>query len=123
MNKKSLIHSDDEEDTDSYKSPILTAKFGHESVKLIHSTEKNLYFIIGLIISIAALSILNILGLFEFYSIVNGDLIVDVVLLVALISILIPLIKLLLKSKRVLDRWADMFERNTIATSMKIAMS
>lgn len=43
-------------------STILTARFGHESVKLIHLVEKNLYIVIGLIAAIAILSITNILG-------------------------------------------------------------
>ena len=34
-----------------------------------------------------------------------------------------PLVLLLLRSRKVLDRWTDMFERNTIATAMKIAMT
>jgi hypothetical protein len=35
----------------------------------------------------------------------------------------VPLFLLLLKSRNVLDRWTDMFERNTIATAMSIAMT
>jgi len=110
-------------DYDISSSTILTARFGHESVKVIHLVEKNLYIVIGLIVSIALLSVMNIFGVFEYFSTGNVDRAVDVILLVILIVVLVPLVLLLLKSRNVLDRWADMFERNTIATSMKIAMN
>ena len=104
-------------------STILTARFGHESVKLIHLVEKNLYIVIGLIAAIAVLSVMNIFGVLEYFSAENVDRTVDIFLLVILISVLVPLVLLLLKSKNVLDRWSDMFERNTIATAMSIAMT
>ncbi|MGB7639231.1 MAG: hypothetical protein WBL88_16840 [Nitrososphaeraceae archaeon] len=103
-------------------STILTARFGHESVKLIHLVEKNLYIVIGLIAAIAILSITNILGVLDYFSYGNVDRIVDVVLLVILIVVLLPLVVLLLRSRKVLDRWTDMFEKNTMATAMSIAM-
>jgi hypothetical protein len=108
---------------DFSRSTILTARFGHESVKVIHLVKRNLYIVIGLIVSIAVLSVMNIFGIFEYFSTENVDRLVDIILLVILIVVLVPLVLLLLKSKNVLDRWADMFERNTIATSMKIAMN
>ena len=115
--------TDKSSDYDISSSTILTARFGHESVKVIHLVEKNLYIVIGLIVSIALLSVMNIFGVFEYFSTGNVDRAVDVILLVILIVVLVPLVLLLLKSRNVLDRWADMFERNTIATSMKIAMN
>ena len=112
-------------DYDSSFSTILTIRFGHQSAKLIHSVEKNLYIVIGLIASIAVISILNIMGALDYFSSNSGgvDKIVDILLLLILIVVLVPLFLLLLKSRNVLDRWTDMFERNTIATTMSIAMT
>ena len=76
-----------------------------------------------MIVSIALLSVMNIFGVFEYFSTGNVDRAVDAILLVILIVVLVPLVLLLLKSRNVLDRWADKFGRNTIATSMKIAMN
>jgi amino acid transporter len=115
--------TDKTSDYDISSSTILTARFGHESVKVIHLVKKNLYIVIGLIVSIALLSVMNIFGVFEYFSTGNVDRAVNAILLVILIVVLVPLVLLLLKSMNVLDRWADMFERNTIATSMKIAMN
>jgi hypothetical protein len=66
---------------------------------------------------------MNVFGILDYFSTGNVDRAVDAILLVILIVVLVPLVLLLLKSRNVLDRWADMFERNTIATSMKIAMN
>jgi hypothetical protein len=110
-------------DSCSSSSTILTARFGYESTKLIHSVERNLYIIVGLVASTAILLIMNILGVLDYFSFGNVDRIVDVILLVILIALLVPLTILLLKSRKVLDRWTDMFERNTIETTMKITMT
>lgn len=112
-------------DYDSSFSTLLTTRFGHQAAKLIHSVEKNLYIVIGLIASIAVLSILNIMGALDYFSSNSGgvDKTVDILLLLVLIVVLVPLFLLLLKSRNVLDRWTDMFERNTIATAMSIAMT
>jgi len=106
-------------------STILTSRFGYESTKLIHLAQKNLYIIIGLIGALVALSILNIFGALNYFSTSSEqvDKIVDIILLLVLIAVLVPLTLLLLRSRNVLDRWTDMFERNTIATGMAIAMN
>jgi len=110
-------------DSDLSSSTILTANFGRHSRELIHSVEKNLYVVIGLIGAIALLSIMNILGVLDYFSSSRADRIVDVTLLVVLIAVLIPLVVLLVKSRKVLERWTEMFDRNTIATAMRIAMT
>ena len=110
-------------DYDSSTSTILTTRFGYESSRLIHSVQKNLYIVIGLIASIAMLSLLNILGVLEYFSSSGIDRIIDVTLLVVLLAVLIPLVLLLLRSRMVLDNWTEMFERNTIATAMRIALA
>jgi hypothetical protein len=115
--------ADKPSDYDVSSSTILTARFGHESVKLIHLVERNLYIVIVLIAAIVILSITNILGVLDYFSYGNVDRLVDVILLVILIVVLVPLAVLLLRSRKVLDRWTDMFERNTIATAMRIAMT
>jgi hypothetical protein len=92
-------------------------------MELIHTVEKNLYVVIGLIAAIALLSIMNILGVLDYFSSSRVDRIVDVTLLAVLIAVLIPLVVLLVKSRKVLERWTEMFDRNTIGTAMRIAMT
>lgn len=111
-------------DYDISSSTILTSRFGYESTRLIHFVQKNLYIVIGLIAALVVLSILNILGALNYFSTSSEqvDRIVDIVLLLVLIVVLAPLALLFLRSRNVLDRWVDMFERNTIMATMSITM-
>lgn len=120
-NKDNSSHSDNY-DYDFSPSTILTSRYGHESTRLIHLIEKNLLIIMAIIVATAILSTLNILGVLEFLEAHNVDFFVDVTLSVILVAVLAPLIILILKSRRTLDRWSDMFERNTIVTTVNIAM-
>lgn len=107
----------------SNQSVILTTRFGITSAKLIHSVEKNLYVVMAIIISISVLSILNVTGILDYFYSEDVDYQVDVILSIILILLLAPLISLVIKSRKVLDKWNDMFEENTITTSMKIMMA
>jgi hypothetical protein len=112
-------------DDDEYypaSSTILTSRFGYASAKLIHSVEKNLYIVLAVIVSIATLSILNTLGILNYLHPENMDYFVDLTLSFVLIIVVVPLVFLIVKSKNVLDKWNDMFEKNTISTSMNIVM-
>jgi hypothetical protein len=51
------------------------------------------------------------------------DYFVDLTLSIVLIIVVVPLVFLIIKSKKVLDKWNDMFEKNTISTSMNIVMA
>jgi len=110
-------------DYDFSPSAILTSRYGHESRRLIHVIEKNLVIIMGIIVATVILSILNIFGVLESLGQFNIDYIVDVTLAVILVAVLAPLIIVILKSRRTLDRWSEMFERNTIVTTMSMAMN
>ena len=112
----------DEDDYYPASSTILTSRFGYASAKLIHSVEKNLYVVLAVILSIATLSILNTLGILNYLHPENVDYFVDLILSIVLIVVVIPLVFLIVKSRRVLDNWNDMFEKNTITTSMNITM-
>src|SRR5262245_57739439 len=108
----------------SPSSLILTARYGHESSRLIHLIEKNLYIVIGLIVFTAVLSIVNALGfhyIFEYSE--DIDFLVDIALAVILIAVVIPLFILLLRSRRTLDGWDDMFVSNTLSISIGVAMA
>jgi len=71
----------------------------------------------------AVLSILNTLGALEYLYSYNGDYVVDVILSVILVAVLGTINYTFIKSRRTLDRWTDMFERNTIVTTMNIVMT
>jgi hypothetical protein len=108
----------------SSSSLILTAKYGHESSKLIRLIEKNLSIVIGLIIFMTVLSIINTLGFHYLLAYSEDvDFIVDIALSIILVIAIIPLLILLFKSRNTLDRWNGMFEVNTLSVSLSIAMA
>ncbi|MDP9290235.1 MAG: hypothetical protein M3P08_18855 [Thermoproteota archaeon] len=77
---------------------------------------------LGVIVSIAVLSILNTLGILNLLYSENVDYFVDLILSVVLIIVVVPLVFLILKSRKVLDNWNDMFERTTISISINITI-
>jgi hypothetical protein len=119
----SKVNNTGDDDSDYASSTILTSRFGYASAKLIHTVEKNLYIVLAVILSIASLSLLNTLGILNHLYSENVDYFVDIVLSIVLIAVVAPLVYLIVKSRRVLDNWNDMFERNTISTSLNIAMT
>jgi hypothetical protein len=112
--------------TDSYSSPIFITKYARNAVKLIGVLEKNFVLIVGAISVISILSILDILQAEGHLHIIisdNGYDITVTVFSVVSLAVFIPTIMLLLKSRRILESWADMFHRNSIKASMNIAMA
>ncbi len=77
----------------------------------------------AIIVAITVLSILNISGILDYFYAEDVDYHVDVLLSIILVLVLAPLVSLVIKSRKVLDKWNDMFEKNTITTSMKIIMA
>ena len=75
------------------------------------------------ILAIAAISILNILGILDYLYSEDVDYFVDLILSIVLIVVVAPLVFLIVKSRRVLDNWNSMFETNTLSTSLNIVMA
>jgi hypothetical protein len=121
-----MVKGESNEFDTNYSNPstILTTKYGYEAMKLIHLIGKNLYMIISFLALITILSIANTVG-FHYIFAYDGsiDFIVDISLSIILIIILIPLVRLFIKSKKVLDNWTDMFERSTLSTSLNLALT
>ena len=115
----------DDDYTGSYSSPIFITRYAQKAVKLIGFLEKNFILIIGVISALAVLSILDIVQTQAHIRILsdNGyDITVTVFSLISL-AVFVPTVALLLKSRRILESWAGMFDRNSIKASMNIAMA
>jgi hypothetical protein len=102
------------------ESPILATKYAHRAAILVRSIEKNSYVIIGIIIALLTLSTLDLLEVhvhlpFSFDSIIT-------VFSVASVIVLLFMLRLTARSRRILEDWADVFERNSIAAGIKISM-
>lgn len=101
-------------------SPMLATKYAHESSKLVYSIEKNFYLIICIVSLLFVFSLLDFLEVRGIFS-ASMDFLITIssVISIAILSYTIPNI---LKSKRILRSWADMFERNSIRAGMNISM-
>lgn len=107
-----------------YPSAIITTKYGHEAIRLIHSIGKSLYIIISLLAVITIISIANTIGFHYIFAYDESiDFIADITLSLILIVILIPVVRLFIKSKTVLEKWMLMFERTSLSTSFNLALT
>ncbi|HZD35915.1 MAG TPA: hypothetical protein VE130_11985, partial [Nitrososphaeraceae archaeon] len=102
------------------ESPTLATRYAHGAAKLVRSIEKNFYVIIGIIIALFILSILDLLQVHEDLHF-SFDPIITVFTAASIVALLFML-HLTIKSKRFLERWADIFERNSIATGINISL-
>lgn len=104
----------------SSESPTLATRYAHRAATLVHSIEKNSYLIIGIIIALFILSTLDMLGVHEILPF-SLDPVITVFAAGSIIA-LSYMLRLTIKSKRVLENWADVFERNSIAAGINISM-
>jgi hypothetical protein len=113
---------------DSYlasSSPTLVTRYAHKSSRLIYSIEKNIFIVIGVVAALAAISIIDTferLGISDFIDESLDDTLIAILSVISLAS-LIPILRLSLQSKKTLEEWADMFERNSIKNSISMSLT
>ena len=110
---------------DSTDSPIMPTRYAHVSSKLIRSIEKTFYPIIGLIAALFIFAILDITDVISKYNILPDrtyDIIITFVAAI-LLAVVVYLLYSLIKSRKKLHHWADIFERNSIKAGITISMS
>jgi hypothetical protein len=106
-------------------SPTIITKYAHRSSRLIYSIEKNLYVIIAIV---AVLVVVSIIDAFEVIGITNfigeglDDMIIAILSLDSLAA-LVPMLRLSLESKKMLEEWANMFEYNSIKNSITMSLT
>ena len=106
-------------------SPTLVTRYAHKSSRLIYSIEKNIFIVIGVVAALAAISVIDTferLGITEFIDESMDDTIIAVLSVISLAA-LIPILRLSLQSKKTLEEWADMFERNSIKNSISMSLT
>lgn len=106
-------------------SPTLVTKYAHRSSRLIYSIEKNLYIIIAIVAALAAVSLvdaLEVLGITDFIGEGLDDTVIAILSLASLAALL-PMLRLSLESKKMLEEWANMFEHNSIKNSISMSLT
>jgi hypothetical protein len=103
----------------------MPTRYAHGSSKLIRSIEKTFYPIIGLIAALFLFAILDITDVISKYNILPDrtyDIIITFVAAI-LLAVVVYLLYSLIKSRKKLHHWADIFERNSIKAGLTISMS
>jgi hypothetical protein len=111
-------------DKDDLESPVMATKYAHTASILVYTLSKNFVFIIGVISALTVIAILDVLNVVGYMKVIP-DVVYDSMIVtfsVILLVIILYLLNTLLKSKKILNSWADTFERNSIKTGMNIAM-
>lgn len=114
-------YTEGQEEEQLLNSPILATRYAHRSSNLIYSIEKNFYWIIGLIGMLFLLSLLDFLNMHYIFPF-SLDTPITIFSAISMI-VLGYTFRIILKSKRMLESWADMFERNSIRAAMTISMA
>lgn len=110
---------------DSIDSPIMPTRYAHRSSKLIRSIEKTFYPIVGLIAALLVFAVLDMTDVLVEYNIMpdrTHDIIITSVSAILLIAV-VYLFYGIIKSRKMLHHWADIFERNSIKAGLTISMS
>ena len=109
---------------DSY-SPTMTTRYGHEASIFLKSVTKKFPYLIGIIVGLISLTVLDLsadMGL----KLIIGDKSIDtliIILSVSMLVILIIVVKPLFKFQHVLERWADLFEKNSLTAEVEMMIS
>lgn len=106
-------------------SIISTTRYGHNSAKVLRSIEKNFVIVIVIIAAAFAFSSLDSAGLLKYldlYSETAHDTIATIFSIISLAA-MIPLLAYIVKSRRLLERWQNLFERNSLKTGLEISLA
>ena len=110
--------------TEYDESPLIATRYSKIAAKLVNSIHKHLSIIIYVTIALAAFSVLDVLGVLHIIGLSSDyihDIIVTIVLL-ALLGILSLVLLYIVRARRILELWHDMFESSSLKTSISILM-
>lgn len=105
-------------------SPTIVTKYAYKSARLIRSIEKNIFIIVGIIAGLVSISVIDtteVLGLTDLIG-ENMDDMTIAILSISSLAALFFMLRLLLNSRKSLEEWADMFERNSIRNSISMSL-
>jgi hypothetical protein len=107
------------------RSPIIPTTYAHHASQLIHGITKKMLLAIIVLGPLFFLSIVDALRLLGIKNII-GDQLLDntmVIFSACLLVVMVFLCNSLLRSRKILNQWADVFARNSIIAGMNISMS
>lgn len=115
----------DDKDDEISSSIISTTRYGHNSAKILRSIEKNFVIVIVIIAAMFAFSALDSAGLLKYldlYTETAHDTVATIFSIISLAA-MIPLLGYVIKSRRFLEKWQNLFERNSLKASLEISLT
>lgn len=106
-------------------SPTLITTYSQKAVSTIHSIERILYLLLSVLVAFALLVFIDtaaIKGYLQFLSDDEYDVILSLIAFIA-IGIIIFLLRIILKTRKKLENWAYVFEKNSIGSLISIGLS
>lgn len=105
-------------------SPVLITRYAGKSSRLIRSIERNIFVVIGVVAVLATISVIDAFEILGITDLIGENLDDSIIAILSLISLaaLIPILKISLKSKKILEEWAEMFEYNSIRNSLSMSL-
>ena len=107
------------------RSPVMPTSYAHQASQLIRGVSKRVVLVIIFLCPLFLFSTIDALRLTGLKNIL-GDQVIDNTIVIfsgCLLVLVVFLFHSLLRSKKILNRWADVFERNSIIAGINISMN
>ncbi len=114
----------DNSDLNSF-SPTLITTYSQKAVSSIHSIERILYVLLSVLVAFALLVFIDtaaVKGYIKFLPEDEYDIVLSLIAFVA-IGIIVFLLRIILNTRKKLDNWAYVFEKNSIGSLISIGLS
>jgi hypothetical protein len=114
----------DNSDLNSF-SPTLITAYSQKAISTIHSIERILYLLLAILAAFALLVFVDtaaVKGYIKFLPEDEYDVILSIIAFVA-IGIIVFLLRVILDTRKKLDNWAYVFEKNSIGSLISIGLS
>ena len=124
--KKSDIDNNIIDDTATADSPILLTQYSSEASQLIKSFTKYMPFVVIILILITSITTFDLVRQLGFFTNVLTDKTIDAMIIavsILLIIFLIFTVRPLLRSQKILDKWSNLFEKNSIRTDILLTIN
>jgi hypothetical protein len=115
-----------EEEEEHSLSPILSTRYAYKAAKMIRVIGKNFLVLIGIVAAVLFFAIIDILQETGYIALLPSDDITDIIiagLVAGSLTALVCAFWMLVRSRNMLNNWANVFEQNSIRSGISIAMA
>ena len=119
-----IFDNHDNSDLNSF-SPTLITTYSQKAVYSIHSIERILYVLLSVLVAFALLVFIDtaaVKGYIKFLPEDEYDIVLSLIAFIA-IGIIVFLLRIILNTRKKLDNWAYVFEKNSIGSLISIGLS